>query len=242
LYHIAPILLMFELEVAALTTGLADYMASSSDMARAYGPFEGAVIGSIVYLGIGFSLEVKGTPPNFHPENRVFCDSESTRLTSVLSIELGDNVKGGELIAPIIKALLSLSRKIGTAIGATAVYWRPADIISSFAYFDEAVGGYEGGGIFPVLALVHFDLNTAGLISSKGLFFLTEQEIAFTLGRLTPEEAMRRIVSVVHDLATNGPVVAALTLPGLDESEQLYLEPDRSGRVLTIQITSKMDQ
>ncbi len=246
LFHRAPLLLLFELSAQTLAARVADYVATSGDIAEFEGQIAGASICSIIFQGIAFDVQVTGAQREFHPGNRVFCDSDPASYASLMAIELSDNVKGGEVVAPIIKALLSLTAKIGSTLDARAIYWRPADILSGFPYFAEAVSGYIGGGVFPVLSLIHFDhkpeRSAAGTIASKGLGFLCEQEIIFSSGSLPPEEAMRRVVRVAHDLATNGPVTSPIELLGLTAGERLQLQPDRTGRSLAVWITSKMDQ
>jgi hypothetical protein len=242
LNHRAPVVLLFDIPADVIADGLMHFFANNANAISVDGKFEGLGIGNIVHSGIAFTVQVSASPSDFVSENRVFCDIDLASMQSVLAIELGENVKGGEVIAPIIKTLLSLSRSIGTELSAAAVYWRPADILSGFGYFADAVKAYADGGVFPVLALIHFDRNTAGMVSSKGLAFLCEQEMRFSLGMMPLEEGMARVIRVAHDLATNGSVSAPLELLGLAEGEHLVLTPDSAGRIVSVQITSKMDQ
>jgi hypothetical protein len=242
LNHRAPLLLLFEQPAETISAALSHFVTSNPDIVRSDSMGDRLGIGSVLHQGIAFNLQVVSAIKNFNPQNWVHYDSDPAITASFLAIELGENVKGGEVIAPIIRALLSLSDRLGEALEAKAVYWRAADILSGFDYFSQAVRDYDGGGVFPVLALIHFDRNTAGLVASKGLAFLCEQEIHFALGMMPPEEGMRRVIRVAHDLATNGPITAPLELSGFEASECLTLSPDAAGRMVSFQITSKMDQ
>jgi hypothetical protein len=233
---------MFELPTQTVAAGLAHYVATNPDIASFEGQINGSAIGTIIHQGIAFDVQVTGALREFCPVNRVFCDADPSAHTAIFAIDLSDNVKGGEVVAGIIKALLSLCQKIGEALGAVAVYWRPADIVSGFGYFTQAVRGYDGGGVFPVLALIHFDSSNAASITSKGLAYLCEQEIAFSPGSMSTQEAMRRVVRVAHDLATNGPVRSPIELLGMEAGERLLLAPDHTRRILNVQISSKMEQ
>jgi hypothetical protein len=235
------LLLLYDLSVADVTEQLSTVVLNEKTISIANGQFGALSDVTLLYKGVTFTAKLLEQIDALSTYKPIFCNVGDEHISCALAIDLGDNVKGGETIAPIIKGLLSLARRLGQATGAVAVIWRPARILSGFSYFMESVQQYEEGGVFPVLALVDFDMQTSGNIVTKGLNWFSEQELTFVAPNLSRADAMRRVVRIVHDIATNGPVLSAIEVGGLDVGEVIKLIPNETGNSLMMHTTSIME-
>ena len=106
-----------------------------------------------------------------------------------------------------------------------AVFWSPADVVSGYDYYAEAVAQYAEGAAFPALLCVGFDMSTIAIVQTTGLAWLCDQELTFTHPQQPAHEAMRYVARLVHDLATQGAYDRALELPGLHADEVVVVTP-----------------
>jgi hypothetical protein len=179
----------------------------------------------IVYCGVTFQLTMNPILPEMSGLKKIFCNLDPSSVLSIIDIRLGDHIAGGERVPAIIQALLDVAQKLGTLLGAKGTIWHPANIVSGFPYFSEVVADYLNGGHFPALALVNFKREDDGVITSTGLALLSGQELQVRQSEMDQTEIMRRVVRVVHDIATNGPVRDAVKLAGIECGEIVELEP-----------------
>jgi hypothetical protein len=179
----------------------------------------------IIFCGVTFHLAMNGILPEMSGLKKIFFNPDPSAVASIIDIRLGDHVAGGERVPAIIQALLGVAHKLGILLGATGTIWHPAKIVSGFPYFSEVVADYLGGGAFPALALVNFKRGDDGTITSNGLALLSDQELQVCPSEMDQTEIMRRVVRVVHDIATNGPVQDAVKLAGIECGEIVELEP-----------------
>jgi hypothetical protein len=119
--------------------------------------------------------------------------------------------------------------------------WHPANIVSGFSYFSEAVIDYMSGGAFPVLALVNFKAEDDGTINSRGLALLSGQELQVASNDMGQSEAILRVARVAHDIAINGAVNKAVKLAGIVPDEILDLQPVPESGLLRMNIYSTAD-
>lgn len=172
----------------------------------------------------------------------IFCNVDETLIGSVISIELGNHLAGGEKIPAVVKAMLSAASAIGQATAAFAVMWLPAKTVSGFDYFARVVAEYDHGGVFPVLALVNFKKEDDGTIRSSGLEWLAGQELVVAPSLLSDSELMRRILRVAHDLAVSGAIIDDIELAGIEADERIILSPEMGERTLKMRTTSVLVQ
>jgi hypothetical protein len=149
-------------------------------------------------------------------------------------LRLGAPVASGQHVPAVIKTLLLLGESLGTELDAKAAFWRPASVVSGFSYYAETVRQYDNGAAFPCLVSIAFDTSTDENIRTKGLAWLAGQELVFERGQLPVNEAMRYVVRLVHDIATNGAVETAMEVPGMSDSERLILTPDAEKSALFV--------
>lgn len=172
----------------------------------------------------------------------IFCNIDEKSIGSVISLELGNHLEGGEKVSAIVKGLLNAAAMIGQMTNAFAVMWVPANTLSGFDYFARVVDEYSRGGVFPVLALVNFKKESDGSIRSSGLEWLAGQELVVAASHLSDSELMRRIVRVAHDLAVGGSMTNSLDLPGLEDDERIMLAPQIAQRIISMRIASVVAQ
>ena len=172
----------------------------------------------------------------------IFCNVDENLIGSVISIEFGHHLDGGEMVPAIVTGLLTAAVKIGQMTEAFAVMWLPANTLSGFEYFARVVDEYRQGGVFPVLALVNFKKAADGSISSTGLEWLAGQELVVAPSDLSDSESMRRILRVAHDLAVGGSITSAHELPGLEDDEYITLTPHIAERTLNMRTASVLVQ
>jgi hypothetical protein len=199
--------------------------------------------GSCVILCSGMQLKISVAGPcHVSGFKNIFCNVDQALIGSVISIELGDHLVGGEKMPAIVKSMLSAAVEIGQITNACAVMWVPAKTISGFEYFSRVIAEYNHSGIFPVLAMVNFKKESDGSICSTGLDWLADQELMVAPSMLPDSELMRRIVRVAHDLAVSGAIINDIELAGIEVDERIILRPQMAERILKMQTASGLIQ
>ena len=169
--------------------------------------------------------------------NRIFCDHVPTS-PDVISLSLGENVGNAKHLPAINKAILKLGRLIGDAVGSTSVVWNPADIIIGFDFFRENTQQYLDGGPFPVLIQVRIDERANGQTNTVGLDYFAGQEIRLEApDTYTSGDIGKRIVRIVHDIATNGKIDTHITTAGLTHGETISFQPSDDLSILNVVIS-----
>lgn len=156
----------------------------------------------IVYRGVSLHLAIGPQVEGMAGLKNIFCNLDPASIRAGIDIGLGDHVAGGECVPAILQGLLGAASILGSSLGAVATIWHPAQIVSGFGYFSEAVSDYLAGGVFPVLAMVNFEAED-GEINSTGLGFLAGEELQIASTGTDGGELMRRFVQAAHDIATN---------------------------------------
>jgi hypothetical protein len=180
--------------------------------------------GSLLFSGVSFSYALQASPAPA-ATHHIFCNADLTDIQSAVHIDLGPAVASGRVVPAIVQAMLELGDVLGRNLGIKAVFWSPADVVSGYDYYAEAVAQYAEGAAFPALLCVGFDMSTNGIVQTTGLAWLCDQELTFTHRQLPAHEAMRYVVRLVHDLATQGAYDRALELPGLHAGEVVVVTP-----------------
>ena len=183
-----------------------------------------SVSGSLLFSGVSFTYELQAcsAPAATH---HIFCNADLTDIQSAVHIDLGAAVASGRTVPAIVQAMLELGGVLGRNLGIKAVFWSPAAVASGYDYYAEAVAQYAEGAAFPALLCVGFDMSAIAIVQTTGLAWLCDQELTFAHGQLPAHEAMRYVVRLVHDLATQGPYDRALELPGLHADEVVVVTP-----------------
>jgi hypothetical protein len=169
----------------------------------------------------------------------VFYEADTVLTASQISFALDPKVGSGLQVPAVIRLFLSTASAIGTDMHASAAIWVPARLISGFAYFAETAQRFAKGGAFPALALVGFDTNPQGEISTKGMQIFAGQEVRVMANDLDHNANMQRMVRILHDLVQNGPISQPMKERGLAPDEWICLTPSVSGEWLDIAIKSE---
>lgn len=228
----APLFLLFDIEeneLRALFTaiGFAERGVLFGDGSAPVG-----ANGTLFYRGAAFDYTIESASKPI-ANHHIFCDSDLAAIRSAISLNLGAAIASGQHVPAVINALMLLGETLGSTLNAKATFWQPAMVISGFGYFAEAVRQYDEGAAFPSLVCIGFDTSSGEHIRTSGLAWLSGQELAFEQGSLPVNEAMRYVVRLVHDIATNGAVERVMEVPGMNDSERLILSPDGQENILT---------
>lgn len=192
---------------------------------------------------VGFDIIWSEETPALAGYRSVFFDPMVSGKLSHLSINLTENLAGGERVAPVATALLAFGASIASRLSAYAVMWTPGKIVSDPAFFAQSVESYAKGEVFPVLVTVDFDYNDdERALRSSGLMWFSGQEIEVSGCGLQGQDLVRRAVRLVHDIATNGAVVVQQQVPDLDPDKRIALIPNPDGDILHCEIYSKVEK
>lgn len=188
----------------------------------------------LIFEGLVFDVhftKLRKPPTATHT---IFYSGSRERLATALSIEFASHLAGAIRVPALVKAYLQLSVMLLEALDAEAVRVGEADLICGAEYFTESVEGYLSNGPFPALALIGFEESANGTgFHTKGLSAYCGQELSFVATSLPPGEMMRRVVRLVHDMATGGPITVPETLPDLDPRFCIELTPDQEQGLVT---------
>lgn len=180
--------------------------------------------GNVIFHGMAFQYEIEAIS-HVTADHFIFCRSEATAFQSAIQLRLGNAVASGRGVPAVVLALLQLGTILGKALDATAVLWHPASIVSGFDYFNESVAQYADGGAFPAMSCVGFDLTQPDVVRTGGLKWFSGQELVFEHPGLPRHEAMRYVVRLVHDIATQGAINEPMDVRGLKAGEMVRLNP-----------------
>lgn len=191
--------------------------------------------GTVIYHGMAFHYEI-ATVSQVAADHFIFCRSETSVFHSAVQLRLGNAVASGRGVPAVVLALLQLGAVLGRDLHAATVHWHPASIISGYDYFSETVAQYAAGAAFPAMTCVGFDVTQRDVVRTHGLKWLSGQELVFEHPGLPRHEAMRYVVRLVHDIATQGAIHAPLEVRGLKANEIVQLNPDSERHMLLAQL------
>ncbi|MEY3623394.1 MAG: hypothetical protein RLZZ407_953 [Pseudomonadota bacterium] len=180
--------------------------------------------GSLLFSGVAFTYALQACPAPA-ATHHIFCNADLSDIHSAVHIDLGPAVASGRIVPAIVQVMLELGGVLGRNLGIKAVFWSPAAVVSGYDYYAEAVAQYAQGAAFPALLCVGFDMSTIAIVETTGVAWLCDQELTFAHAQLPAHEAMRYVVRLVHDLATQGAYDRALELPGLNADEVVVVTP-----------------
>lgn len=187
--------------------------------------------GTVIYHGMAFQYEI-ATLSQVTADHFIFYRSETSAFQSAIHLRLGNAVASGRGVPAVVLALLQLGAMLGEVLDAAAIHWHPAAIVSGFDYFNESVAQYADGGAFPAMSCVGFDVTQPDVVRTCGLKWLSGQELVFEHPGLPRHEAMRYVVRLVHDIATQGAINTPLDVRGLKADEIVRLKPDPESHTL----------
>lgn len=191
--------------------------------ARASAP-PAAASGLLSFHGVSFTYDIQSID-KVEAAQHIFCNTDMGDVQSAIHFDLGPAVQGGSAVPAIAKVFMQLGEVLGRSVHAKAVYWVQASIVSGFDYYSEAVTQYIDGAAFPALICVRFDTSDVGVVETHGLKWFCGQDLIFHHAPMATPEAMRYVVRLVHDLATQGAVLREVEVSGLSAGETIILAP-----------------
>lgn len=152
----------------------------------------------------------------------------------VIVLQPGPHLMDGAGLLPVVRMLAGLGVALSTLPGALAVCWGPAGTCIAPDYYQRVVGNWLAGGAFPALGLTMLHRTADGAMESRGLAFMTGQELRFEpAAGISPQQAGQIALRLVHLLVEHGPVTTPLDLSG-PAGETLLAQPD--GPVLRVRM------
>lgn len=182
---------------------------------------------SFIFEGLSINVSVAPPAPDICDYEPIFLQHSRNDFRTQLSFEFGMALAGGMRVPELARGMLEFAGTLSLLLGASAVCSSEARLICDRDYFVEGVNAYVSGGAFPALALVGFEReDMSGTVTTRGLAPFVGQELHLEAKHLSSSEQMRRVVRIVHDMATYGPYDAPMVLPDLDEGWEISIEPD----------------
>ncbi len=162
----------------------------------------------------------------------IFCKSPENYNGSI-GICLANSSMETKHIPKANRSLLLLGKFAADVIGATNFVWLPAGTIIGADYFEEALGDYIDQGLFPALVQTAYEKTGSGKFQSKGLAYFVDQEIELTTPDNFPEKsAIKIMVRIAHDIATNGKIDSIIETQGLTKNQHLSFKPSDNGKTV----------
>ena len=181
-------------------------------------------IGILSYHGVSFAYDIQSMT-HVKAAQYIFCSADMGDVRSAIHFDLGPAVHEGGAVPAIAMALMQLGEVLGRSFRAKAVFWKPASILSGFEYFAEAVTQYSNNAAFPSLICVQFDTTDQSKVETHGLKWFCGQELVFKHTPMATPDAMRYMVRLVHNLATQGAISREIEVSGMQSGETILLTP-----------------
>jgi hypothetical protein len=235
-----PILLLFEVPESDLAAAFDDLVARRDDLFFYDHQPPGGSRRVMNFQGLQLTIGFTEPPEDLPAYKPIFGRFDVRKAVSALTIDFGHSLPGAARVPVIVRALLQFGAILAEAMAAKMVAWTPARLLSDPAYFVETVTAYVDSGVFPVLSTVDL-LPEGDVLKSAGLAWFSGQEIELRGDGLTQSERLSRAVRVVHDIATNGPVMMPQSLPDLDAHRQVKLELSEKAELVFVNILSNAE-
>lgn len=152
------------------------------------------------------------------------------------AIELipGPHLAGGERLMPLVRGLVGLGAQLAALEGVKAVCWRPAGSWMEPGHYRRIASEWVQGGAFPALGLTSLERHAGGMVASRGLAFLTGQELQLNPKAGASADAVTRLaVRLIDELVYSGPLRERAHYSGPD-GEDLVAVPNDEGNVVLV--------
>ena len=167
----------------------------------------------------------------------IFSERPKEKAASI-GLTFGENLTSGKHVPAINQALLKLAAMVGESVSASHIAWLPAKQNVDFNYFLEAVDEYVAGGPMPALVQIKVEEKGNGLFVTTGLEYFSGQEIHLQAPAGFPAtEAIKRMVRISHDIATNGKIDNDIDTAGMVAGEQISFRTNANGSRVLVEIT-----
>jgi hypothetical protein len=197
--------------------------------------------GWIELLSTGLSFDCLGLAPAqscpLPPRAQLFGLAEQEAECQLEAIELipGRRLAGGEPPMQLVRGMVGLGAQLAALKDVVAVCWRPAASWMEPAHFCRIVDKWLQGGAFPAMGLTTFERQADGVVASRGLAFLTGQELQLhPRAGASTDEVEGLAVQLIDELIYSGPLRERANYSG-PAGEELVAAPDEAGRTVLVE-------
>jgi hypothetical protein len=238
----SPLYLLFTWSAGEVIAGVEDLLRSSDRrIAKSLPPASHSDYG-LVWNGLQFTFSASDWPVQAGDAQAIFCSKIDESNGASFALNFSDHVAGGNRIPELAKAFLQFAAILTKHLGPARLYWTPANLLVSPDYFVDSVTDYAEGGAFPVLSTIDLAWQQEeDALQTTGLDWFAGQEIRCAQVNADRQNWLRRVVRLVHDIATNGPMIADQNVPDLDESRRVSLVVEDGGLVMCTLLGSEME-
>lgn len=238
----SPLYLVFSCDAAKVIAGIDEFVRDSNGAVARALPSASRSDHNLVWNGLQFSLCLAELPGQVVEAQPILCSSMPSGNGDVFALNFSDHVTGGNQLPEIAQAFLKFAALLVKHLGPDRVLWTPGNLLVDPAYFAETVGDYADGGAFPVLATIQLIWSPEkDKLRTKGLEWFSGQEVLCEVDKGSEQDWLRRIVRLVHDIATNGPLTTDQTAPDLDGNRLVVLTLRDESRRVYARIGSEME-
>lgn len=172
--------------------------------------------------------------PPVHEWLGVATAEREERLRCV-GLALGPHLRAGQASAPVLRALLTLAREMGTEfVSCRGVCWAAAGTVLARDIFVDLVDRWQAGGGFPAQLVISLRPGLNGGIETRGLAYFTGQELRLepvclqdeTQGRFL---ALRLASQLIYQGRLDAPEQASAP-----DGSALRLEPSANGHFVRV--------
>ena len=153
----------------------------------------------------------------------------------MLVLKPGPHLAGGHALLPVVRGWMQCAQILAEALpDCSALVWPPASLAVGADFFCAGIRRWVERGTFPTASLVAFDTSLDGALQSKGLSYLTGQEMR--LEQPLPEvlvDAERVALALAGHLALSGRIDAVQEVTAPD-GRPLRLAPSTNGRFVRV--------
>ena len=193
------------------------------------------------FSGARFDCEIFELEDAYSEFKQIMLNSNLAMARSGLALGFSEFASSPQPILPMVKLLLELASILAKSLRVSAVLWKPAELASGPELFQDSVHSFVSGGAFPSLSLVRFESTKIGVLRTRGLTWFADQEIEFHLNQLAENEAVRRMIRIIHDIAENGAIAEDVETAGLDHGERVFLTLHQEEKLVRVKTTSEME-
>jgi hypothetical protein len=237
-----PLFLIFSCDAAEVIAGIDDFVRDSDGAVARALPSVSPSDQSLIWNGLQFALCLAELPELAADAQPILCSSMGTKSSIVFSLNFSEHAAGGSRLPEIAQAFLKFAALLVRYLSPDRVLWVPGNLLVDPEYFAETVADYTKGGAFPVLATIKLTWSPEkDRLQTEGLEWFSGQEVECAVEGGSEQDWLRRIVRLVHDIATNGPLTTDQAVPDLDENQQVLLSLKDEARVIYARIGSEMD-
>ncbi len=184
----------------------------------------------IIFRGLAFDLEWPAKPFDRDAVQRRYGDGIADIDNGgwrIIRLSPGEHVAAAGHQLPLMLAALDLATCLAETLNAAAIIWLPSGVMGAPAFARQMLAAHAEGGPLPVPLLVDWHRLGDDSMETRGLAHRCGHELRFDpAGRLSPDEAARLIIRLIHGLLESGSSNQPQRLSGLTPRGDIMLDFD----------------